>query len=73
MGYMHEIKKEWDKYVSSMDKVSRSLDSARVEFDKLEGVRTRKLDKTFDKIEESVTQTSLDTGNDTQVVEETIS
>jgi len=48
---LSEFKKQWFKYVESMDKMGRKLDEAVEEYAELTGVRTRQLDRQLDKVE----------------------
>ncbi len=46
------FKKQWSKYVESMDKMGDRLESATKEYRDLVGVRTRQLEKQIDKIDD---------------------
>ncbi len=46
-----DFKKQWGKYVESMDKLGRRLEDAMKDFTDLTGTRTRQLDRQLDKID----------------------
>ncbi len=46
------FKKQWGKYVDGMDAMGKRLDAAMTEYQQLVGVRTRKLDRQLDKIDD---------------------
>ena len=52
MSILQEFEKQWINFVDSMEKMGRSLDSAKSEFDKLTTTRTRKLAIPLGKIQE---------------------
>ncbi len=52
MSIMQEFEKQWTNYVESMEKIGRSLDAAKTEYDKLTTTRTRQLEKPLGKIQE---------------------
>lgn len=54
-----EFKKQWAKYVESMDRMGDRLESALKEYQKLSGTRTRQLERQLDKIDDLQV---LDTG-----------
>ncbi|MFQ5494493.1 MAG: DNA recombination protein RmuC, partial [Phycisphaerae bacterium] len=47
-----EFSKQWTKYVDVMDKMGARLDAAVKEYQELTGVRTRKLERQLDKIDD---------------------
>jgi len=48
---LDEFKKQWGKYVESMDKLGERLDAAVKTFEELKGARTRQLERQLDKID----------------------
>ena len=47
-----EFKKQWAKYTEGMDTMGKRLESAMKEYQQLSGLRTQKLDRQLDKIED---------------------
>lgn len=52
MSLLREFEKQWLKFVASMEKMGRSIDATRSEFEKLTSTRTRQLEKPLTKIKE---------------------
>jgi len=52
MSIMQEFEKQWTNYVESMEKIGRSLDAAKTEYNKLTTTRTSQLEKPLRKIQE---------------------
>lgn len=52
LNLLAEFKKQWAKYVDGMDTMGKRLDAATKEYHDLVGVRTRKLERELDKIED---------------------
>lgn len=52
ISILQEFEKQWTNFVESMEKMGRSLDAAKTEFDKLTTTRTRQLEKPLGKIHE---------------------
>jgi DNA recombination protein RmuC len=51
LSLLAEFKKQWGKYIESMDTMGKRLSAALAEYENLVGVRTRQLDRQLDKIE----------------------
>jgi DNA recombination protein RmuC len=51
LGLLQGFQKQWDTFVSQMDKVGRSLKTAGSAFEELEGARKRGLERELDKID----------------------
>jgi len=52
MTILHEFEKQWTKFVESMEKMGRSIDAAKTEYDNLTTIRARQLEKPLGKIQE---------------------
>jgi DNA recombination protein RmuC len=52
MNLLNSFRLQWDKYVEVMDKMGRSLDTAKKDYDTMVGTRKNKLEKPLSKIEE---------------------
>ena len=52
MTLLREFEKQWLRFVASMEKMGRSIDATRSEFEKLTSTRTRQLEKPLTKIKE---------------------
>ena len=52
MSELAVFQKQWDEYVGKMDKLGRSLDSAKGDYDNLVTTRTKALEKPLQKIQE---------------------
>jgi len=50
MTLLREFDKQWLKFVASMEKMGRSIDTTRSEYEKLTSTRTRQLEKPLSKI-----------------------
>ena len=51
LGLLVELDKQWDRYVERMDKLGRTLDTARRDFDELTGTRQRGVEKVLRKVD----------------------
>src|SRR5581483_9586799 len=56
--------KQWDAFVEKMEKLDRSLTSARRDFDELTGTRRRMLERELDKIDDLRRSTALTAADD---------
>ena len=52
MNLLNSFRLQWDKYVEVMDKMGRSLDTAKKDYDTMVGTRKNQLEKPLSKIEE---------------------
>ena len=52
MNLLNAFRLQWDKYVEVMDKMGRSLDTAKKDYDTMVGSRIKQLEKPLRKIEE---------------------
>jgi len=52
LGRLGAFTKQWDAFVEKMDKLDRSLNTARRDFDDLTGTRRRMLERELDKIDD---------------------
>ena len=52
MNLLNLFRLQWDKYVEVMDKMGRSLDTAKKDYDTMVGTRKNQLEKPLSKIEE---------------------
>jgi DNA recombination protein RmuC len=52
MNLLNNFKMQWEKYIEVMDKMGRSLDTAKKDYDTMVSTRRRQLEKPLDKIEE---------------------
>ena len=52
MNQLNSFRLQWDKYVEVMDKMGRSLDTAKKDYDTMVGTRKNQLEKPLSKIEE---------------------
>jgi DNA recombination protein RmuC len=52
MNLLNSFRLQWDKYVEVMDKMGRSLDTAKKDYDTMVGTRIKQLEKPLSKIEE---------------------
>ena len=52
MNLLNAFRQQWEKYVEVMDKMGRSLDTAKKDYDTLVLTRTNQLEKPLRKIEE---------------------
>jgi len=52
LGLLAEFRKQWTKYVESMDKLGKRIEAAREEYDHLTTTRTRQLDRQLNKIDD---------------------
>jgi DNA recombination protein RmuC len=52
LGRLGAFTKQWDAFVEKMDKLDRSLNTARRDFDELTGTRRRMLERELDKIDD---------------------
>lgn len=52
LNLLAEFKKQWGKYVDGMDVMGKRLEAATKEYHELVGVRTRKLERELDKIDD---------------------
>lgn len=52
LGLLAEFRKQWTKFVESMDKLGKRIDDARKEYDNLTTTRTRQLDRQLNKIDD---------------------
>ena len=62
MNLLNNFKLQWGKYVEVMDKMGRSLDTAKKDYDNMVSTRKRQLERPLDKIEDI---TSLVESNET--------
>lgn len=51
LGLLGELDKQWDKYVGSMSKLGRAIDSVRRDYDDLTGTRQRGVEKVLRKVD----------------------
>lgn len=52
LGLLAEFRKQWAKYVESMDKLGKRIEATREEYDHLTTTRTRQLDRQLNKIDD---------------------
>lgn len=60
---LSEFKKQWGKYVEGMDLMGKRLDQAVDKYRELAGVRTQKLDRQLDRIEDVQNQLAQEPGS----------
>ena len=61
---INEIRNEWKKYADEMDKLERNFSIIHNRFKDLNGVRTRKLGKAFDNVDDVIESSELQTGDE---------
>ena len=52
MNLLNNFKLQWGKYVEVMDKMGRSLDTAKKDYDNMVSTRKRQLERPLDRIED---------------------
>jgi len=57
---LHAFEKQWGMFTERMDKLGRSLETARKDYDELTSTRRRQLEREFDKIDDLRRRTELD-------------
>jgi DNA recombination protein RmuC len=65
LGRLGAFTKQWEAFVEKMDKLDRSLNTARRDFDELTGTRRRMLERELDKIEDLRRSKELTATDDT--------
>ena len=60
MNLLNSFRLQWEKYVEVMDKMGRSLDSAKRDYDQMVSTRKKQLEKPLQKIEEITGGNQLD-------------
>ena len=65
LGRLGAFTKQWDAFVEKMDKLDRSLNTARRDFDDLTGTRRRMLERELDKIDDLRRSKELTAADDT--------
>ena len=61
---IRDIRNEWKKYTSEMDKLERNFSTIHNRFKDLNGVRTRKLGSAFEKVDAVIESNELHTGDE---------
>ena len=61
---IRDIRDEWKKYTSEMDKLERSFSTMHNRFKDLNGVRTRKLGSAFEKVDAVIESSELHSGDE---------
>ena len=59
MNLLITFKNQWEKYVEVMEKMGRSLDTAKKDYDNLVNTRKKQLEKPLNKIEHITTNTEI--------------
>jgi len=52
LGLLAEFRKQWLRYVETMDKLGKRIDETRKQYDELVGTRTRQLERQINKIDD---------------------
>ncbi|MDP6936891.1 MAG: DNA recombination protein RmuC, partial [Candidatus Marinimicrobia bacterium] len=70
MNLLNAFRQQWEKYVEVMDKMGRSLDTAKKDYDTMVGTRKNQLEKPLRKIDDITSGSELkEVQQPTQVVE----
>ena len=60
MNLLNAFRLQWEKYVEVMDKMGRSLDTAKKDFDMMVTTRKKQLEKPLNQIEEITTRSTVE-------------
>ena len=60
MNLLNAFRFQWEKYVEVMDKMGRSLDTAKKDFDMMVTTRKKQLEKPLNQIEEITTRSAVE-------------